>query len=365
MPATRRREFSFLVWIEMSKTIELIGRYEGEKFRFNNPGGDTTIIGSIRLVGDSKDLAKRFGVDDPDVWLTVKGEGLELVPSSTYRFLGTFSSYFNRYQQKQEKQFHFRTYVEHVPQDPEGLVKYLTENGRGHGIGPAKAKKLVAHFGPEQVLTICRTEPHQVSVVANIDSEQSESFSLLLLSKQATENARIEIDAILKGHKFPRTLGVKLVKQFGNEAANIVRNDPYVLMQFPRVGFKLADALYIALGKDPASIDRQALYLWYSMASDISGHSWFLASDIVGKLRECVGPNADYREAIKRGKEMGQTDPDHYGAIASIRSDGPDGPVQSSGNTLWLAEGKVASQEQWLAELIAVTVKEAKACLSA
>lgn len=349
----------------MSRTIELIGRYEGERFRFNNPGGEAVTIGSIRLVGDSKELAKRHGVDDPDVWLTVKGEGSDLTPSSTYRFLGTFSSYFNKYQGKQEKQFAFRTYVEHVPQDPDGLVKYLTENGRGNGIGPAKAKKLVAHFGPENVLTICRTEPHQISAIASISAEQAESFSVLLRTKQATENARIEVDSILKGHKFPRTLSTKLIKQFGNEAANIIKADPYVLMQFPRVGFNLADSLYIALGNDPAAIIRQALYLWYSMASDISGHSWFLASDIVGKLRECVGPDADYREAIKRGRELGQSDPDHYGAIASVRSDGQDGSIAANGSTLWLAEGKVASQEQWLAELIATTIKEAKSCLSA
>lgn len=343
---------------------ELVGKYEGERFRFANPGGETTIIGSIRLVGDSKELAQRYGVDDPGgSSLTVKGEGSELLPSSTYRFFGTFTSYFNRFQNKQEKQFHFRTFVDHVPQDPDGLVRYLVENGRGNGIGPAKSRKLVAHFGAEHVLTICRTEPHQVSAVASIELKQAESFSVMLKTKQETENARIEIDGILSGHKFPRTLGVKLVKQFGNEAANIVRADPYVLMQFPRVGFKLADALYIALGKDPASIDRVALYLWYSMASDISGHSWFLASDRVTKLRECVGPNADYREAIKRGREMGQADPDHYGAIASIRSDEKDGSIQASGNTLWLAEGKVAAQEQWLAELIATIAKE-KICLS-
>lgn len=341
----------------MSRTIELIGRYEGEKFRFANPGQDPVTIGSVRLVGDSKELAKRHGVDDPNVWLTVKGEGSDLLPSSTYRFLGTFASYFNRYQNKQEKQFHFRTFVEHVPQDPDGLVKYLIENGRGNGIGPAKAKRLVEHFGPENVLTICRTEPEQVSTLAGIHLEQAESFSVLLRTKQATENARIEVDSILKGHKFPRSLSTKLIKQFGNEAANIVRADPYVLMQFPRVGFKLADSLYIALGKDPASIDRQALYLWYSMASDISGHSWFLASDTVAKLQDCVGPNADYREAIKRGRELGQSDPDHYGAIASVRSDGPDGSIAANGSTLWLAEGKVAAQEQWLAELIAMAVK--------
>jgi hypothetical protein len=348
----------------MSKTIELIGRYEGEKFRFNNPSGDSVTIGSIRLAGDSKELAKRYGVEDPDAWLTVKGEGSDLLPSSTYRFLGTFSNYFNRYQGKQEKQFNFRTYVEHVPQDPDGLVKYLTENGRGHGIGPAKSKKLVAHFGPEDVLSICRNEPLQVVAVAGIDREQAESFSALLRTKQATENARVEVDAILKGHKFPRTLGAKLIKQFGNEAANIVKSDPYVLMQFPRVGFKLADALYIALGKDPTAIVRQALYMWYSMASDISGHSWFLASEVVGKLRECIGPNADYREAIKHGRELGQSDPDHYGAIASVRSDGKEGSIQASGDTLWLAEGKVAAQEQWLAELIASAMKESKSCLS-
>jgi hypothetical protein len=342
----------------MSKTIELIGRYEGERFRFNNPGGETCIIGSIALDRDSKLLAEKHGVDDVHAWLTIKGDGADLVPSSTYRFLGTFTSYFNKYQQKQEKQFQFRTYVEHVPQDPDGLVKYLIENGRGHGIGPAKAKKIVAYFGVDDVLNICRTEPRRIANLAQIDIEHAESFAHKLTMKQSTENARIEIDAILKGHKFPRTLSTKLIKQFGNEAANIVRADPYVLMQFPRVGFKLADALYITLGKDPASIDRQALYLWYSMASDISGHSWFFANDAITKLREHIGPDADYRSAIKRGRELGQQEPDRYGAIASVRSNGKDGCLQSDGDTLWLAEGKVAAQEQWLAELIASAAKE-------
>lgn len=334
-------------------TLELIGKYEGERFRFGNPGSDVVTIGSISLEPQSKQLAKKYGVGDPDCWLTVKGSGEDLMPSTTYRFLGTFTNYYNKYQQQNEKQFHFRTYVEHVPQDPEGLVKYLVDNGRGNGIGPAKAKKIVGYFGATDVLTVCRTEPEKIVAVAQIDIEHAKRFAEKLKLKQLTENARIEVDSLLKGHRFPRNLSEKLIKEYGNEAANMVKENPYLLMQFPRVGFKLADALYVSLGKDPAAIERQALYLWYAMASDQSGHSWFCAADAVSKLRAHVGPEADYRSAIQRGRELGQLSPETCGAIATCRTDGVDGCLRADGTTLWLAEGKVAAQEQWLAELLA------------
>ena len=49
----------------MSKTVEIIGRFEGEKFRFSNPGGSSVIVGSVRLDSSSKDLALgAVGVDE-------------------------------------------------------------------------------------------------------------------------------------------------------------------------------------------------------------------------------------------------------------------------------------------------------------
>jgi hypothetical protein len=341
------------------RTIELTGRYEGEKFRFNNADGSSIVVGSIKLCNGSKELASEYGINDPYGSLSIKGDdNNELMPSSTYRFLGSFSSYTNRRTGLTEKQFHFSTFVNHVPHDLDGLRNYLVECGRGNGIGPAKAKKLVDQFGVDEVLKVCRTDPAYVSVVAGIDLESATRLAAKLESLKATEGAKLELDKLLTGRGFPKSLVGKLIKEWGNKAAQMVMDDPYRLMQFKGIGFKLADKLYCELGKDPASVDRQALCLWYSMASDQAGHSWFLAEEKVNQLRQSVGSKMDYRAAIVRGRELGKLDVDHYGAIASIRSDGPNGPLRSVGATLWLAEGKTASQEDKLAELVASALKE-------
>jgi hypothetical protein len=343
----------------MSRTLELTARYETERCRFAN-ADNVTIIGSVRLANGSRELAAEYGVSDPHGSLAIKGEetGESLIPGTTYRFLGQFSNYTNRRTGQVEKQFHFRTFTQHVPADPEGMVRYLVECGKGNGIGPAKAKKLVESFGVEEVLEQCRRDPERIAMIAKIDVEQAQRLSDKLRAQQATEAAKIELDQLLTGKGFPRSLPGRLLKEWGNQAAAIIVEDPYKLMQFKGVGFKLADKLYMELGKDPASIDRQALYLWYAMASDSNGHSWFPAEAAVRELRRSVGPGADYRAAIIRGRDYGQIDESHYGAIASIRTDGVDGPLRSDGDTLWLAEGKVAAQEQRLAELITRAITE-------
>lgn len=345
----------------MSRTVEIIGRYEGERFRFNNPGGDSVIIGSVRLVNGSKEIAQEHGVKDPHGSLSIKGtEDETLEPYSTYRFLGTFSNYTNKRTGIAEKQFHFRTFVRHVPHDADGIAKYLVDCGRGNGIGPAKAGRLVQLFGVDDVLEKCRTEPELVATSIQISIELATRFAEKLEAQKATENAKLELDKLLTGKGFPRSLVSKLIKEWGNKAAAMLVEDPYLLMQFRGVGFRLADKLYMELGKDPAAIDRQALYLWYSMASDQGGNSWFPAEQKIKELQRTVGSHADYRSAVLRGKEFGKISEDHYGAIASIRTVGKEGPLQSDGSTLWLAEGKVASQELWLAQLVSSALNESQ-----
>lgn len=332
------------------RTIELIGRYEGERFRFNNPEG-SVVIGSIKLANASKELASEYGVRDVHGPLAIKGEDdHSLECNKTYRFLGSFADYHNKRTGVREKQFGFRTFVEHIPHDSEGLAKYLVDCGRG--IGPAKAKILVSAFGVDDVLEICRTDPKKVSLVAKIDEQLAFQFAEKLNSLKATENAKLEIDKLLHGKGFPKSLGNRLVKEWGNLAATILVESPYLLMKFKGVGFRLADKLYLELGKDPASDERQALSLWYSMASDQSGSSWFPAEDQIQFLKKMIGAGSDYRKAITKGKELG--------AVATIRSDGKNGAISENGSFLWLGEGKVASQEAELARLVARAVNSQK-----
>ncbi|XZE20885.1 helix-hairpin-helix domain-containing protein [Pirellulaceae bacterium SH449] len=339
----------------MSQTLELIGRYESTRFQF----GDQ-IVGSVRLHPGCKDLAKQHGVVDPDSPVTVKGpaELTELHERSMYRFLGTFRDYTNprRSSRDVERQFHFRTFVEHVPHDPDGLVQYLASNGKGNGIGPAKAKKLVEYFGTETVLGQCRENPSEVAKVTGIPPWQAEEFASLLRDKEATENVQIEIDKLLTGNGFPRTLTRRVIREWGNKASETIAADPYVLMQFKGVGFRLCDKLYMSLGLDPKAIRRQALSLWYSIAADMNGHCWYPATEMIPRLQSMIGAGCDYIAAIKYAKgEISE-----YGMVSTLRTDGHTGPIVDAGGTLWLAEYKVACQEEELASLVVDAQHEAK-----
>jgi hypothetical protein len=340
-----------------AQTVELIARFEGVRHSF----GDV-IIGNARLHPSSKDIARKCGVADPDGLLTVKGnaEPSDLAERSTYRFLGTFRDYTNprRYHSEgPERQFHFSTFIEHVPHDPDGLVQYLASNGKGHGIGPAKAKKLVEHFGAELVLAECRRNPNEVAAVANVPSWQAEEFAALLTSKAATENVQLELHKLLSGNGFPKTLTRRVIREWGNTATERITQDPYILMQFRGVGFRLCDKLYMSLGLDPKAIRRQALSVWYAIASDMQGHCWYPATEMVAKLQTMIGSGCDYKEAIRYAKGEIAAE---YGMISTIRTDGPDGPIVNAGGTLWLSEHKVACQEDELAELVVETLHEAR-----
>ncbi|MCD0459148.1 AAA family ATPase [Roseiconus lacunae] len=343
----------------MSKSVEIIGKYSGERMFFENGDGTRVIIGEAQLSKSSRELAIKAGAN-PRWGITIKGQAddNELERQQTYRFFGTWSKYFNKRFQQHEVQFHFKSFVLHIPHDREGVANYLSVAGKGNGVGPSKARQLVDRFGVDEVLDFCRENPELVADAVNIRIDQAEGIAIKLREQKAIENATLEVNNLLQNRGFPKTLGRRVIKKWGNKAAEIITNDPYSLMQFRGIGFKLTDKFYISLGKDPASIDRQALCLWYGMASDSDGHTWFPATEAVGRLKRSIGRDVDYRSAIIRGREFGQISTDHYGAIASIRTDGEEGPIVDSGKTLWLSEGKNAAAEEFIAESIASALAE-------
>jgi ATP-dependent exoDNAse (exonuclease V) alpha subunit len=334
-----------------TRTVEIVATFRAERWR--SPEGDF-LIGSIQLDKSSKQLASEAGIRDVDGWICAKGNDSEppLEKGMTYRFLGTWGEW------KSEKQFQFRTYIPHVGQDPVSLANYLAAAGAGNGIGPSRAKRLVNAIGVDEVLEICRTQPHEVANISGISIENAESFAAVLRARQKTEQATIDLDKLLVRRGFPKDLPGKLIKAYGNRAAEVVTADPYLLMGYERVGFKKADKLYMELGKDPRSLDRMALCLWYGLHSDNSGHTWFPAKYAIEKLHsEIGGADVDFRGAILRGKEFAEESEYHYGAISTIRTDA-NGFPQEGGPSLWIAETKNDAAERSIVESLLEAERE-------
>jgi hypothetical protein len=334
-----------------SKLEEIEGIFRGERYRFGE-----CLIGEIEL---SNGCEQAFG----SKLLTIKGDADdgELHRDGRYRFYGRKALYQNKRSGNHEQQFHFITFVPAISHDRDGIVEYITRAGQGLGVGAATAAKLWEAFGSEAVKEIRQDPTILAKFSRRISEDQCRAIGEILTAQKATEDATIDLTSLLTGRGLPKTTARNAIKKWGNRAAEIVRRDPYALMNFRGCGFKLCDALFLELGHDPAKLRRQALCAWYSIASQSSGDTWFPALSVMRAIESTIGStNARPKDAIRLAMRLGRISPDHYGALAGIKTDGINGPIDSNGESVWLAEGRAASNETELARMIAGALNEAK-----
>lgn len=332
-------------------SLEIAAKYCGEVQKWPNDDGTHTIIGIAIPAKISHDILAEHDVD-PTNELKLKGtcELADLESGKSYRFFGTWTSYQNRRTGRKERQFAFRTFVPHVPRDPEGVADYLSHAGKGNGIGPSKARRLVDELGTEAVLSICRGNLAEVMRITGVSQGEAERFAETLRSQAATEDAILQVDELLIGWKFPKMTGRRAIKKWGNKAAEVIRDNPYSLMEFAGIGFGLTDNLWVQIGKPPGDIKRQAVCVWNHLATDRNGHTWFPVQTVISSLNKIVGVQADPRAAIMAGKELADSG-SKYGGLATCRSEG--GIFNPSGQELWIAEALNADNEAEVAQLVA------------
>lgn len=339
----------------MTSNLEIEARFVEERHRWGDCG-----VSSAVILESSVELAAKSGFIGRTISLKGDYAENELETGLSYRFFGVFRDWKNKRTGKSEKQFCFSSFCQIAAHDEEGVVAYLEAVGRGLGLGYGTAKKAWLAWGSEAVRTV-REEPRRLlELNKRISDDQLEAIGRKLLEQQRTESATIEITNVLHGRGFPKTLPRKCIQRWGNRAAEVICKDPYRLMGFRGCGFKTCDRLYLELGLDPARLRRQALCGWYSLASDSTGDVWFPLERVVRAIRAAIGVKANPERAIEFAERLGRLSPEHYGAIASLRTAGVKGPISEFGDRVWVAEGRKARQEDKLAKLIHCTLDEVR-----
>ncbi len=332
-----------------AKLQEIEGRFVGERFRSGE-----FLIGSIVLCNGSVEAAKKAGFTGGDR-LTIKGdaEADELKPKQTYRFYGKWTSY------QDEKQFTFNTFVAATAHDREGVVAYLEAAGKGCGVGYRTASKAWDKWGSDAVRVIRENPRELLALNRRLTDEELSAIKSRLEAQAKTEHAQIEVTNLLSGRGFPKSVFRKTIKAWGNQAAITIRENPYLMMRFRGVGFKRCDALYLELGLDPSAMIRQALCAWYAIASNTDGHVWFPIEFAKQAVRKTIGSKADPDKAIEYACELAKISPDHYGALAVLCTNGA-GQICDNGTRWWVAEGRKATTELKLAELVVDALNETR-----
>lgn len=280
---------------------ELVGVFSWATFR--SPNGDF-IIGKL---SDGKCVVGNPG-------------DTELKEGNTYRFFGK-----NVVHDKFGEQFKFSCVIQDTPLSEDGVVKYLVDNVKG--VGFVKARELFDLY-KDRAVDVLSDNPEEVVKTGILNAEQANQASSLLKSMVATRSTTIELLSVFAKRGFPKKLIQQLIERWGVSAAAEVKKNPFQLLteKFRGCGFKSVDKLYLDLGHDPASIQRQMFCAWHAINSDMSGNTWFPTRKIFKAIQESVASS--------------KCDP-----VAAIEAGVKDGWL-----TLWSKNSDLASKKGYVAE---------------
>lgn len=178
-------------------------------------------------------------------------------------------------------QFEVENYDEVITPTKEGIIAYLS-SGQIKGIGPKMAEKIYDAFGLA-ALDVLDKEPERLLSISGISTAK---LKKICDSYLANRGAR-DVVAFLTPHGITPNRAVKLYKEYGDRAMDIVKNHPYQLCEIAGIGFKTADRIAMSMGFDQLSVERVDEGILYAL------------TDAEGKGHLCMEKHAFIKACLK------------------------------------------------------------------
>ena len=222
--------------------------------------------------------------------LTVVGRLPGLQPGETARFAGQW-----KLDRKFGRQFQAASYLALRPETRDGMKKYLG-SGLIEGIGEVMAQRLVDRFGVA-TLEVIENEPERLTEVAGIGPVRARKIQEAWRRQAGMQEAMV----FFRTHGLSTRQGLKAVKLWGDDAAALVRQNPYRLAtELFGVGFQRADAVASSLGLAADSPERIAAGLRFVLgrAAD-EGHVYLPRRGLVeGAVKLLAAPSELVESAV-------------------------------------------------------------------
>lgn len=220
-----------------------------------------------------------------DGLVTIVGVLPELSPGEHVKLGGRWTKH-----PKHGTQFDVETCSQVLPATVSGIRRYLG-SGLIKGIGPRLAGRIVDHFGAETI-TVIENQPQRLSEVPDIGGKRTR---LIAAAWQEQKQVK-EIMLFLHSHGVSTSLGVKIYKTYGDNALEIVQQNPYQLAtDIYGVGFKTADKLARDLGlpaDHPGRIQAGVIFALNEMSND--GHVYAPRQALIEKTAELLNAPAEW-----------------------------------------------------------------------
>jgi exodeoxyribonuclease V alpha subunit len=225
----------------------------------------------------------------PDL-VTVVGNLPEVNPGESLRLEGTWTTH-----SQYGRQFKAERCTQVLPATVEGLKRYLG-SGLIKGVGPVTAARIVQRFGAD-TLRVLDEEPRRLREALGVGPKRAAS-----IAKAWEEQKHIrEVMLFLQSHGVTTGLAVKIYKTYGDDALQVVQEDPYRLARdIWGVGFKTADKIARDLGLPtdaPSRVQAGVAHTLSQLADE--GHVYVPEPDLTDEAAQLLDvPPELVKEAI-------------------------------------------------------------------
>jgi len=145
------------------------------------------------------------------------------------------------------KSFHFHSFEIVSQNTVSGLSEYFKRYVPE--LGKVRSVQIIEHFGPENCLKILRENPFRLKELPGIGTAIVEAidrhFKEDLCGIDPAAYASVSDLLTTPGEPAPRRAISEIVKDFGSSAMTVIRNDPYLLLDYSGLGWKTVDRIAI------------------------------------------------------------------------------------------------------------------------
>lgn len=182
------------------------------------------------------------------------------------------------------KQFAFDSFDKSLPDDVDGIFKYLS-SGTIKGVGPVTALKIVNRFGTE-TFEVIEHRPEWLADISGITRKKA-----VAISESFREQSGIR--GVMMFCKDYMGVGevARVYKTFGAGAVGLIRDNPYILCNSDAgIPFAKADAIAKSLGAALDSKNRIFSGICYvlSHAAGTNGHTCLPENEVISSATELL-----------------------------------------------------------------------------
>ncbi len=236
-----------------------------ERITFYNAENGYTVL-RLRPRGRAGPLVADQGL------ITVVGNLPEITPGESLKLRGQWTTH-----RDHGRQFKAETCEQVLPATVEGIRKYLG-SGLIKGVGPVTAGRIAKKFGLE-TLEVLDFHPERIRDVLGVGPKRAESIAQAWADQKVIKQVML----FLQSHGVTTGLAVKIFKQYGDAAIDVVRGNPYQLAtDIYGIGFKTADKIARDLGLPPDAPSRVAAGVTYTLSQSADqGHVFLPQSALI------------------------------------------------------------------------------------